>query len=333
MAKVKITGHASGTGILTVTAPNTSTDRTITLPDATGTLAITTDDDDKLPLAGGTLTGALQINSTLTTGASDTGYDVKFHGATAGCKFFWDESADHLRVEGKTDGSNIFTVTDNNADILNVTSSGLVINNDSGDRDFRVESDALTHALFVQGSDGRVGIGGTPTNMLSLFPTEQSSIRKIDFGLYDGGTDNTFVQTAYHASNGNVREIGLAGSIVNFYTGADSGTSTSNRLSITADGRGLSQFTAKVWIRLDMSNMSVPDSHNVSSVTDVSTGRGRINFANNFANSSYSMATTQPESYASGLSNQGTSSVDLYSYDTNGTKVDTDYTMAILFGD
>ena len=38
MAKVKITGHASGTGVLTVTAPNTSTDRTITLPDATGTL-------------------------------------------------------------------------------------------------------------------------------------------------------------------------------------------------------------------------------------------------------------------------------------------------------
>ena len=38
MAKVKIQGHASGTGVLTVTAPNTSTDRTITLPDATGTL-------------------------------------------------------------------------------------------------------------------------------------------------------------------------------------------------------------------------------------------------------------------------------------------------------
>ena len=38
MSKVKIQGHASGTGILTVTAPNTSSDRTITLPDATGTL-------------------------------------------------------------------------------------------------------------------------------------------------------------------------------------------------------------------------------------------------------------------------------------------------------
>ena len=38
MAKVKITGHASGSGVLTITAPNTSTDRTVTLPDATGTL-------------------------------------------------------------------------------------------------------------------------------------------------------------------------------------------------------------------------------------------------------------------------------------------------------
>ena len=38
MSKVKIQGNASGTGVLTVTAPNTSTDRTITLPDGTGTL-------------------------------------------------------------------------------------------------------------------------------------------------------------------------------------------------------------------------------------------------------------------------------------------------------
>ena len=49
MAKVKIQGHASGTGVLTVTAPNTSTDRTITLPDATATIATTTDVSARLP--------------------------------------------------------------------------------------------------------------------------------------------------------------------------------------------------------------------------------------------------------------------------------------------
>ena len=73
MAKVKIQGHASGTGILTVTAPNTSTDRTITLPDATGTL-LNSDgsganltslpaDATKVPLAGGTMTGNLTVTS------------------------------------------------------------------------------------------------------------------------------------------------------------------------------------------------------------------------------------------------------------------------------
>ena len=38
MSKVAIQGNASGTGTLTISAPNTSTDRTLTLPDSTGTM-------------------------------------------------------------------------------------------------------------------------------------------------------------------------------------------------------------------------------------------------------------------------------------------------------
>jgi hypothetical protein len=38
MSKVAITGNASGTGTLTLSAPNTNTDRTLTLPDNTGTI-------------------------------------------------------------------------------------------------------------------------------------------------------------------------------------------------------------------------------------------------------------------------------------------------------
>ena len=49
MAKIKLQGHASGSGIITLTAPNTSTDRTITLPDATATIATTTDVAARLP--------------------------------------------------------------------------------------------------------------------------------------------------------------------------------------------------------------------------------------------------------------------------------------------
>ena len=52
MAKVKIQGHASGTGVLTVTAPNTSTDRTITLPDSSGTILDSTSTLDATKLSG-----------------------------------------------------------------------------------------------------------------------------------------------------------------------------------------------------------------------------------------------------------------------------------------
>ena len=63
MAKVKITGHASGNGVITVTAPNTSTDRTITLPDSTGTIL---DENSSLPAAN--LTGTV-ASARITSGS------------------------------------------------------------------------------------------------------------------------------------------------------------------------------------------------------------------------------------------------------------------------
>jgi len=50
----------------------------------------------------GTLTvaGVSQLNSTLTVGVDDTGYDVKFFGATASAYCLWDESADDLILAG-----------------------------------------------------------------------------------------------------------------------------------------------------------------------------------------------------------------------------------------
>lgn len=40
MSIVKVQGNASGTGTLTIAAPNTNTDRTLSLPDAAGTLFV-----------------------------------------------------------------------------------------------------------------------------------------------------------------------------------------------------------------------------------------------------------------------------------------------------
>lgn len=97
MAKLKLQGHASGTGVFTLSPPNSSTDRTITLPDSSGALltdgstigtsqiaddavtadklanSINTDIAAKLPLAGGTMTGNLVMPDGGNIGsASDT---------------------------------------------------------------------------------------------------------------------------------------------------------------------------------------------------------------------------------------------------------------------
>lgn len=65
MSKIALSGNASGTGTLTIAAPNTSTDRTLTLPDATGTVQVSGN-----PISGttGTFSGDLTLgSSTLAT--------------------------------------------------------------------------------------------------------------------------------------------------------------------------------------------------------------------------------------------------------------------------
>jgi cytoskeletal protein CcmA (bactofilin family) len=47
--------------------------------------------------------GAVQIDATVSVGVDDTGYDVKFFGATSGKSLLWDESADSLIVTGTLD--------------------------------------------------------------------------------------------------------------------------------------------------------------------------------------------------------------------------------------
>ena len=46
--------------------------------------------------------GAVQIDGAVTVGVDDTGYDVKFFGATSGQYLLWDESADDLILSSDT---------------------------------------------------------------------------------------------------------------------------------------------------------------------------------------------------------------------------------------
>jgi hypothetical protein len=107
MSKVKIQGNASGTGVVTLTAPNTNTDRTITLPDATTTIATTAEVALKAPIASPEFTGAI----TTTT-------DMVVQATSGSRKMFMGVSSDDLAI-GNYSGSN--TVRNEH---LKITSDG-----------------------------------------------------------------------------------------------------------------------------------------------------------------------------------------------------------------
>ena len=118
-----------------------------------------------------------------------------------------------------------------------------------------------------------------------------------------------------------------------FRTAAISSGGLQQRLEITSDGRGLSQFTAKAWGQMDMSNMSLNDSHNVSSVTDIGTGNARINLTNSLGNSSYAAVSSPPNGYISATMSFAAGNFNLTCKDTNGTSADADKNSFAVFGD
>jgi len=216
MSKVKIQGNASGTGVVTLTAPNTNTDRTITLPDSTGTLATTADTTD--------LDGAITIN--------ESGADV----------------------------------------------------------DFRVESDTLTHALFVQGSDGNIGINdSTPNKKLVVKDSDGLAVERTT----DIDQTRLVWKGIEQYSNSSSSHDDLTIKFVN-------NSATVTNLTLKGDGRGLSQFTAKAWVNFNgRGTVSIRDSHNVSSITDNTSGDFTINYSNNMANTNYSLTGTSGHGEAS----------------------------------
>ena len=154
MSKVKIQGNASGTGVLTVTAPNTSTDRTITLPDATGTLAttadvpssitdngdataITIDSSEKVALGGsGSVSSDSQVaiktgNLELETAGAKYWIPRASDGALTGSLYSPSGSVVRLSGAGTSAGTIEFEPRSSNGVIARVTGDGICFGSDT----------------------------------------------------------------------------------------------------------------------------------------------------------------------------------------------------------
>ena len=120
--------------------------------------------------------------------------------------------------------------TSSNDDQLTITDTEVVINEDHDDLDFRVESDTDTHALFVQGSDGNVGIGtDSPNDKLHIVGSD---------GVVAGESYSS--QAEIILENAGVGLLEFMGDTDDYHGLAFSDTATSTRGALVYDhGTGL----------------------------------------------------------------------------------------------
>jgi len=132
-------------------------------------------------------------------------------------------------VKTSADNSGVLELQSNGTTQFTLGSSSVVINEAGADVDFRVESDTNTHALFVQGSDGYVGVGTNapsyPFHVVGSGDTVAAvtggatSVAALNLGnstnLADGGIryDNNTDALIFRANNGEKARIDSAGNL------------------------------------------------------------------------------------------------------------------------
>ena len=131
-------------------------------------------------------TDTVTVTGDLTVGVDGTGHDVKFFGDTGSAYMLWDQSANDLVLAGAAgldiagdidvDGTTNLDAVDIDG-ALTQDGGNVVFNEDSGDYDFRVESNGNANMLFVDGGNDRVAIGhNSPDGTLHVHTATAGSV-------------------------------------------------------------------------------------------------------------------------------------------------------------
>jgi len=169
------------------------------------------------------------------------------------------------------------------------------------------------------------------------------TIEAVSDGALVGGTagaKNITVESTSGSGTISLIQLKNAGESFNLEVGRTAGAFTirdntnGERFKLTSDGRGLSQFTAKVWVSIDgTGTVGINDSHNVSSITDNAVGQYTVNFANNMGNANYSVVSGDNAWGAGWNDSIAVGSISTKRRTESGTYVDAAYVSVLVFGD
>ena len=141
--------------------------------------------------------GATQIDATVTVGVDDTGYDVKFFGATASAYMLWDESADDLILAGaaglEIPNAGRFILGSN---VVTEVNCALTMRNDlvfsGGARNIKFKDNTYNACRF-QANNGDIFMGMDTQGDNTIFfqqPLDINTSAQID-GTFTVGVDDT----------------------------------------------------------------------------------------------------------------------------------------------
>ena len=209
--------------------------------------------DDGFTAIGGGLnvTGATQLNGTLTVGADDTGYDVKFHGATSGDYLLWDESADTLILHGDmqtaTAGTSNFVLGVNAGN--SIASGGnynVAIGDEAGTALTTGDSNiAIGYAALAANTTGTGGVAcGRSALAANTTGNYNNAVGQSCLGVNTTGTQNSAM--GYLALGANT--TGANNVVIGHSAGVATTTGAQNVMVGTLAGQTLTTGTYNVYI-------------------------------------------------------------------------------------
>jgi hypothetical protein len=189
-------------------------------------------------------------------------------------------------------------------------------------------SGAATTKMSVK-SDGKVGIGTTgPLALLDVSGNNGD-------GGYVGVIRNDSNTANYHGLLVSTSYDTTASDILTLKTNsANPVTGGTEVLRVTGDGRGISNFTAQVWVNFNGSGtIAIRDSHNVSALSDNGSGDYTVVIDVNMANANYAPAVAMnADNFVWINGNPAVGSYQIAMY-VSGAYADRSIVTSIVFGD
>lgn len=302
MSLVKVSGNASGTGTLTIAAPNTNSDYTLTLPTATGVLSV-----------GGEIQpiSASVASSALTISASALALD--FRSTTLGSGTVTTVSgtpANLVISSGSTLGtvsavaSRIVVIALNNAGTIELAAINI-----SG-------SNILDESALIS-TTAEGGAGGADSATVVYSTTARTSVAYRVIGFIDStqATAGTWA-TAPSTIQGN-------------------GGQASVSLAMNASGLA-PMFAARAWVNFDGTGTpAIRASGNVTSITDNGVGDYTVNLTTAMPDGNYSASCTSIQNTMAGptvaASLTTTSVNNVRTINDSGTAVDRNFVTVVIF--